>query len=124
MTAPLWDLSVFYPEHAAALVAEAVGGGRPRALCNLLERVIKTIESANPPGVCLLCDHVFGADLPAAYVLTSEHTDEPRQGCGNAVRNVCAEDRASLLHRVVEVYVRAVPGFAILGPVSTELGHA
>ena len=120
---PLWDLEVLYPEHVAALVAAALRGGRPRALCNLLELVIRSVETADPSGLCLLCEADFANTTPAAFVLASAHVEVPLEGFGNALCEACAEPRETVLSRVAQAYDRAVPDFQILATPS-EPGHA
>jgi hypothetical protein len=54
----VWDMRVFFPGHFAELMAEALAGnGNAAAVLNLLINTIGHVRQAEPPALCLLCDH-------------------------------------------------------------------
>jgi hypothetical protein len=119
----LWDLAVLYPEDAAVLVAVARRGGRPRAVCNLLEQVIRAVKDTGRAARCLLCEADFASTQPAAFVLASAHVEWPLEGFGNALCEACAAPRETVLGRIAQAYGRTVPDFRILATPSAP-GHA
>jgi hypothetical protein len=107
----VWDLRVFFPEHFIGLMADARSGNPNAAVVlDLLANTIGHVGRADPPALCLLCDHEFKGDTPAAFVIVTARVDAPKQGIGNALCDGCIEPGETLLERVAQSYKERVMG--------------
>ena len=120
----IWSLKIIFPEDARALLIEARAGGTAAALFVLLARTIGTIERASPPSLCLLCEHEFAHDSPAALAIVSALVDAPTQSIGTGLCADCVEPAETLLERVTQTYRQQIrPGLRVL-PMPSSPGSA
>jgi len=121
----VWDMRVYFPEHFAGLTADALAGNRNAAvLLDLLINTISHIGRADPPALCLLCDHQFSGDRPAAFVIVTARVEVPEQGLGNGLCEGCVEPGATLLQRVAQSYKERVMGDLRILPTPHAAGRA
>jgi hypothetical protein len=120
----VWDMRVFFPEDFRAVMAEALADGHAAVLFSLLVQTIKTIGRADPPALCLLCNHTFTGGPPAAFVLVTAHVDLPKQGIGNALCHDCVEPGETLLARLTQSYRQAVLPDLRIVPTPSGVGRA
>jgi hypothetical protein len=123
----IWDMQVFFPQHVLSLTIEALAGDTTAALMlEQLDVVSNMIQQADPPTLCMLCDHVFrrGDAPPTAFVIVSPHVDMPEQGIGSGLCHACVEPGETLMQRVAQCYKdRVMHDLRVLPPASPP-GHA
>ena len=66
----VWDMCVVYPDNLPAIIEAGARGDRSMAvLYDLVMQATAGVRRAKPPALCLLCDHAFTRDMPAAFVV-------------------------------------------------------
>jgi hypothetical protein len=124
----VWDLMIYDPPDVATVMEAArAGDSYARRTVLMLDSVMRRVRAANPPDLCLTCDHEFTAKaMPRAWVLTHAHRDEPRNAMSSGICAACHAryPGAALLPVVTDVYRRnLISDLRVLSPTS-EPGHA
>jgi hypothetical protein len=122
----VWDMRVIFPQTLPAIVSDAAAGKPGMAvLYDLVMQAASHVREARPPALCLLCDHAFTGDMPAAFVVVTARVDEPKGGITNGLCAHCAEPGGSdLLQRVAQSYKERVMGDLRVLPVPHAPGRA
>jgi hypothetical protein len=107
----VWDMQVIFPQTVPEIVA-AAAAGEPgmTVLYDLVMQAAQHVREAHPPALCLLCDHTFTGDMPAAFVIVTARVDEPKGGITSGLCAGCVEPVSDLLQRVSQSYKEQVIG--------------
>ena len=106
----VWKLSVIFPHDAPALLLASVSGDRKaRQFQEAIEQFLQRLPQADPPALCLLCDHEFAGDLPVALVALTAYTDAPNCAVMNGLCIDCTRSER-LLERIAGKYRDSVFG--------------
>jgi hypothetical protein len=91
-------------------------------LLTALDRAITTMQAADPPTLCLLCDHEF-RDAPAAFVVLTGAIEAPRNAIVVGLCACCAAGN-DLLDRIAQKYKQSVVRGLRHLPALSEPGRA
>ena len=125
----IWQTSIYNRAGVADLMTGALAGDRrAKDIAGVVARMIRHVETACPPMLCLTCDNeVTATSMPAAFVVMHADRDDPTQAACNVICEACHARNPSpmaLAPSVTDaIRVRIIPDLRVIQPVNDE-GHA
>jgi hypothetical protein len=99
----LWQMEIVFQQDIPVMLLRAKTSRSVRTRFSILANAIGQMPRMQPSAMCLLCDHAFIEDAPAAFVLLTAAIDGPTQGIVNGLCVDCAS-QDDLQGRIAEKY--------------------
>jgi hypothetical protein len=106
----VWQIAIYSIEGMLESIMRGLAGdAEAQRLAIVIGQFILAIDRADPPAMCLLCDHEFSRDAPPlALVILHAYLDNPRHALGHGICDACwaKNPSASALSSLVTDYYR------------------
>jgi len=99
----LWQIEIVFQQDIPAMLLRAKTSQSVQTRLSILASAIGSMRRMQPSAMCLLCDHAFIGDAPAAFVLLTAAIDGPTQALANGLCVDCAS-QDDLQRRIAEKY--------------------
>jgi hypothetical protein len=124
----VWQIAIYSVEGMLeSLIRGMTGDAKAQHLAIVIGQFIQAIDAADPPAMCLLCDHEFSRDAgPLALVILHAYRDDPRNVLGHGICGACWAKKPSafaLSSLVTDYYRKNVINDLREVPQPSEPGH-